>query len=33
MRNCQNITLTNNDGRTAVEDTTWQRPGDVVGFF
>ena len=33
MRNSHNITLTNNDGLTEVEDTTWSLPGAVVGFL
>ncbi len=33
MRNSHNITLTNNDSLTAVEDTTWSLPGAVVGFL
>lgn len=33
MRNSHNITLTNNDSLTEVEDTTWSLPGAVVGFI
>lgn len=33
MRNSHNITLTNNDSLTEVEDTTWSLPGAVVGFL
>lgn len=33
MRNSHNITLTNNDGLTEVEDTIWSLPGAVVGFL
>lgn len=33
MRNSHNITLTNNDGLTEVEDTIWSLPGAVVGFY
>ena len=33
MRNSHNITLTNNDGLTDVEDTPLSLPGDVVVFL
>lgn len=33
MRNSHNITLTNNDSLTEVEDTTWSLPCAVVGFL
>lgn len=33
MRNSHNITLTNNDSLTEVEDTTWSLHGAVVGFI
>ena len=33
MRNSHNITLTNNDSLTEVEDTTWSLPGAVGGLL
>ena len=33
MRNSHNITLTNNDSLTEVEDTTWSLPGVWLVFI